>query len=370
METVAGAKRSHDAQRGTPLWAWLVPVACLCLALVSLSVPIGIVLEWLCLAALVAAVVATVHHVEVVAHRIGEPFGTLFLAISVTIIEVGLIVTVTMAGGAAPTLARDTIFSVIMITCNGLVGLSLLVGALRHREQAFHVLGANAILATLIAVTTLSLVLPGFTISSPGPTYTRGQLSFVAVASIVLWGSSVLVQTSRHREYFLPVARPGGDLSHLVRPGVRRTLLSFVLAWVGLSSVVLLAHGLAPAIERTVEITGVPKVVVSIAIATLTLLPEAGAALRAAWRDQLQTSLNLALGSALASIGLTIPAVAVGSILLGTPMVLGLAPKELILLALTFGVVSITLVAGRTHVLQGIVHLVIFGAFLVFSVLP
>jgi Ca2+:H+ antiporter len=353
------------------LWSWLVPLGALAVMVVAGAVPgVGTVLAILCTVALIGAVVAAVHHAEVVARRVGEPFGTLLLSVSVTVIEVALIVSVMMAAGPeTAVLARDTIFSVIMITCNGLVGASLLIGALRHGEQSFHVIGSNAILATLATLTTLSLVLPSFTSSSDGPTYTNAQLTFAAIVSLVLWGTAVFVQTIRHRDYFLPVGAVDDD-SHGPAPPKREAMVSFVMLLLALVAVVGIAHAISPVLEAFLVAAGAPKAVMSIAIATLTLAPEAAAALRDALRDRLQSSLNLAMGSALASIGLTIPAVALCSRFVGVPLVLGLAPKELVLIILTFGVASITLVAGRTHMLQGVVHLVILGAFLFFSLVP
>jgi Ca2+:H+ antiporter len=353
------------------LWAYLVPALSVALMIMVLILPMSTTLALICAPALIGAVIAAVHHAEVIAHRVGEPYGTLVLSVSITIIEVALILTIMLeAGPEKATLARDTIFSVIMITCNGLVGLSLLIGALRHREQSFHVVGSNASLATLIALTTLCLVLPMFTTSSPGPTYTRSQLLFAAIASLLLWGTFVFVQAVRHRDYFLPVGESTSEEVHAPPPSAQRALASFGMLLVSLVAVVGLADLLSPKIESAVVAAGAPKEVLSIVIAMLTLLPECWAAVRAALADRLQTSLNLSLGSALASIGLTIPTIAVSSILLGTTIILGLAPKELALLVLTFVVASVTLVAGRTHMLQGVVHLVIFGAFVFFALVP
>ena len=353
------------------LWAYVVPVVSVVLMIVVLIVPMSNTLAIISAPALIGAVIAAVHHAEVIAHRIGEPYGTLVLSISITIIEVALILTIMLAEGPEKaTLARDTIFSVIMITCNGLVGLSLLIGALRHREQAFHVVGTNASLATLIALSALTLVLPMFTTSSPGPTYTSSQLIFAAIASLALWGTFVFVQAIRHRNYFLPVGENAGEDVHAPPPSAKRALASFGMLLISLLAVVGLADLMSPKIESAVVAAGAPKEVLSIVIAMLTLLPECWAAVRAALADRLQTSLNLSLGSALASIGLTIPTIALSSILMGTTIVLGLAPKELALLVLTFVVASVTLVAGRTHMLQGVVHLVIFGAFVFFALVP
>jgi Ca2+:H+ antiporter len=354
-----------------PGWSLYVPALALATAVAFFVLhPAGAWLIAVCVIALLGAVIGAVHHAEVIAHRLGEPLGTLVLSIAVTIIEVSLLVTVMLHGDAAQAaLPRDAIFAVIMITLNGLLGLSVLIGALRHREQSFHVIGSNASLSTLIALAFLTLVLPGFTVSSPGPTYTLQQLVFVAIISLLLWGTFVFVQTVRHRDYFLAQGAADQD-RHAPTPTAAQALGSLSLLLLSLAAVVGLAHDLSPGIEAGVAVAHLPATVVSIAIALLTLLPEGWAAVRAALADRLQNSLNLATGSAIASIGLTIPAMSMISIALGMPLVLGLAPKELVLLVLTFLVASITLVAGRTHVLQGVVHLVILAAFLFFSMLP
>lgn len=354
-----------------PLWTLLIPAAAIATLAAGMALPTGVIVGTLCSAALIAAVIAAVHHAEVVAHRIGEPFGTVVLALAVTIIEVALIVTIMLTGGLdKSTLPRDTIFSAIMVICNGLVGLCLLIGALHHREQTFNILGSNAALATLVALTTLSLVLPTFTTSSRGPTYTSSQLIFAAVASLVLWGVFTFVQTVRHRDYFLPADNAADVHAHATPPSVRQAWVSFALLFVSLIAVVGLAKVMSPIIESAVMAAGAPQDVLGIAIAILVLLPETWAAVRAARANRLQTSLNLGLGSALASIGLTIPAVAVTSMLIGLPLVLGLDAKDLTLLVLTFVVSSITLVTGRTHIMLGAVHLVIFAAFLFLAFVP
>ena len=352
-------------------WTWALPVAALLGLAVATTGRDGVPFIALYSVALIGAIVGSVHHAEVIAQRIGEPFGTLVLSLSITIIEVALIVTMLRWGGREHgALPRDAIFATVMIACNGLVGLSLVVGALKHHVQEFHVLGANASLATLMALTTLTLVLPTFTTSSPGRTYTDAQLLFASVASIALWLAFVFVQTVRHRDYFLPVNDPGEPDGSPLRPRALHAAISCVLLLGSLLAVVGLAHALAPSVERGLTYVGAPRGTVSIAIAFLTLMPECWAAIRAAFANRIQTSLNLSIGSALASIGLTIPAVAVSSKLLGVPLELGLGSKDLALLVLTFVVASVTLVAGRTHLLQGFVHLTIFAAFLFFSLVP
>jgi len=353
-------------------WPLVAPLAALAVVAAAFLLPLGALLLWLAVPALVAAVVAAVHHAEVVAHRVGEPFGTLILALAVTVIEVALILSMMLAGGAeAAALPRDTIFAAIMIIANGAVGLCVVAGGIRHREQTFRLEGATSGLAALIALATLTLVLPTFTTSAPGPFYTPVQLAFAGVASLVLWGVFVFVQTVRHREYFLAPGAAGDEDAHAPPPTDAAAWASFGLLLVALVAVIALAKVLSPALERGVAAAGAPQAVIGIVIAMLVLAPETWAAVRAARADRMQTSMNLALGSALASIGLTIPAVACASVLLDMRLQLGLdTGKDLVLLVLTFAVGTITLGTGRTNVLHGAVHLVIFAAFLVLAFAP
>jgi Ca2+:H+ antiporter len=322
--------------------------------------------------ALIGTVLAAVHHAELVAHRVGEPFGTFLLAVAVTVIELGLIITLMSSGGeSAATLARDTVFAAVMIILNGLVGICILVGAIRHREQLFQQTGVSASLATICALTVLTLVLPNFTISEPGPVYAPSQLGFVAVVSFLLYVTFVAVQTVRHRDYFLPDKALAADQEmHADPPTDRQTIASSLLLIVCLGAVVLLAKSLAPPIEAAVASAGAPIAVVGVIIAGLVLLPESIAALRAASANRLQTSLNLGLGSALATIGLTIPAVAALSLVADLPIALGLDTKATVLLFLTLVVSTLTLGTGRTTVLQGAVHLVIFAVYLFTTIVP
>ncbi|MFC4909405.1 calcium:proton antiporter [Actinomadura gamaensis] len=356
-------------------WAGLTPW----LALAALAATWGRELPGL-LAALVAlvlcgAVLAAVHHAEVVAHRVGEPFGSLVLAVAVTVIEVALIVSMMISGGGAKaaTLARDTVFAAVMITTTGIIGISLLVGALRRRTTVFNAEGAGGALATVATLATLSLVLPTFTTSRPRHEFSPAQLAFAAIASLVLYGLFVLTQTVRHRDYFLPVDRSGGVIDedgHAERPSLRTALLSLAFLLVALVGVVGLAKVESPTIESAVASADLPQAVVGVVIALLVLLPETIAAVRAAARDRLQTSLNLALGSAMASIGLTIPAIAVASVWLSGPLKLGLEPVHTVLLAITVAVSILTVVPGRATLLQAGLHLVVFVSFLFLVVSP
>ncbi|MCH7344708.1 ionic transporter y4hA [Pelomonas sp. CA6] len=353
-----------------PLWTVVAPVAAV-LALLALagaqSAAALIVISLL----LMAAVLAAVHHAEVVAHRVGEPYGSLVLAVAVTVIEVALIVSLMLAGGESTNaLARDTVFSAIMIVCNGVLGLCILVGGWRHKVLAFRVEGTSSALAVLAALSTLTLVLPAFTTSTPGPTFSRSQLLFAGAVSLVLYCAFVFVQAVRHRDYFLPVDDADDSEAHAAPPSWGVAGFALVLLLVCLVGVVGLAKLLAPTIERAVAAIGAPQTLVGVIVALLVLLPETVAALRAALHNRLQTSLNLALGSGLASIGLTIPTVAVLSPLFPHALVLGLTPVSLVLLTLTFVVGGLTLGGGRATVLQGAVHLVLFAVFLFLAIVP
>ncbi|POX43498.1 ionic transporter y4hA [Streptomyces sp. Ru73] len=323
---------------------------------------------------LAGAVLAAVHHAEVVAHRVGEPFGSLVLAVAVTIIEVALIVTLMTDGGdKAASLARDTVFAAVMITCNGIVGLSLLIAAVRRRVAVFNAEGTSAAFGTVATLAGLSLVLPTFTTSKPGPEFAPAQLGFAALAAIVLYGLFVTTQTVRHRDYFLPVTSSGevvDEDDHADPPTRRVALTSLGLLALALVGVVGLAKGVSPTIEAGVAAVGLPAAVVGIVIALLVLLPETIAAVRAATRDRVQTSLNLGLGSAMASIGLTIPAVAAASIWLDGPLILGLGPTHMVLLALTMIVGTLTVIPGRATLLQGALHLALLAAYLELAVTP
>jgi Ca2+:H+ antiporter len=322
-------------------------------------------------AGLIGGVLSAVHHAEVVAHRVGEPFGTLVLAVAVTVIEVALIVSLMLAGGSATTaLARDTVFAAVMIILTGMVGLCLLVGGARHREQSFGLHGVSASLATLAAIVVLTLVLPNYLVSVPGPVFTPGQLAFIAVISLILYGTFVFAQIIRHRDYFLPADAPADEAIHAAAPTTKAASLSALLLIACLTVVVLLAKALSPSIEAGVAAIGAPNALVGVIIAAVVLFPEGLAAVRAARVDRLQTSLNLALGSALASIGLTIPAVAIVSLATGLQLTLGIDIKSTVLLLLSLFVTAISLGTGRTTVLQGTVLLVVFATYLFTTIVP
>lgn len=327
---------------------------------------------------LVVAVLTAVHHAEVVALRVGEPFGSLILAIAVTVIEVGLIVSLMVSSPeTTAALARDTVFAAIMITMNGILGVSILIAVTRHGLTPFNSEGSGAALGSVATLAILTLVLPNFTSSAPGPVFSGPQLTFAALASLVIYGVFVLTQTVQHRDFFLPVP-PSGITSevdddpniHAAPPSGREAAISVILLVLSLVAVVGLAKVESPAIESFVNDAGLPQAVVGVVIALVILLPESLAAARAAQRGRLQTSINLAFGSALASIGLTIPALAVITLWIEGPLQLGLGPTQVVLLALTFFVAALTVIPGRVTRLQGAMHVVILAAFLVLSVNP
>ncbi|GAA2249098.1 ionic transporter y4hA [Streptomyces atrovirens] len=356
-------------------WTTLVPVFAVILLVLTWGRELPGWIVVLVTAVLAGSVLAAVHHAEVVAHRVGEPFGSLVLAVAVTVIEVALIVTLMLDGGdKSATLARDTVFAAVMITVNGILGLSLLVGSLRHGTAVFNSEGTGAALATVATLATLSLVLPTFTTSKPGPEFSTVQLTFAALSSLTLYALFVATQTVRHRDYFLPIVKQGesaaSEQEHAEAPSTRTALISLGLLGLALVGVVGLAKGVSPTIESGVDAAGLPHSVVGVIIALLVLLPETIAAVRASRRNQVQTSMNLALGSAMASIGLTIPAVALASLWLPGPLVLGLGNTHMVLLALTMVVGALTVVPGRATPLQGGVHLVLLAAYLELALNP
>jgi Ca2+:H+ antiporter len=361
-------------RRTTVAWTEIAPVFAIVVLAAAWGRELPTVLVAVVAVVLAAAVLAAVHHAEVVAHRVGEPFGSLLLAVAVTVIEVGLIVTLMVDGGPeTASLARDTVFAAVMITCNGIVGLSLLLGAVRHGMTLFNAEGSGAALATVATLATLSLVLPRFTTSEPGPVFSSSQLVFAALASLALYAMFVVTQTVRHRDFFLPVAtdRQSPKVQEHAEPPTRRTAaVSLGLLLAALVAVVGLAKVLSPAIEDAVAAVGFPLSFVGVLIALLVLLPETLAATRAALRNRIQISLNLAFGSAMASIGLTIPVIALASIWLEGPLELGLGPTQMVLLALTVFVAVLTVVPGRATRLQGGVHLVLLAAFLFLAINP
>lgn len=343
------------------------------LAAALLSSPAELIPALLLAVILGAAILAAVRHAEVLAHYWGEPFGTLVLAFAVTVIETSLIISIMLSeGNAAQALARDTLIAAIMITINGIVGLCLLAGGQRHHEQSYTQSGVSHGLAMLATLAVLTLVLPNYTTSVGGPFYTPMQLAFVAVVSLVVYATFVVAQTIRHRDHFLYAEADAGMSDRAHEPPVSggRAMAAGVMLGVALVAVVMLAKTLSPSIEAGVAAIGAQHAMVGIVIALLVLAPEGLAALRAARVNRVQTSLNLAIGSALATIGLTIPAVATTSLLMGLNLELGLSMRSTVLLALTFLVATLTLGTGRTTVVQGMIHLVIFATYLFTTLVP
>lgn len=320
---------------------------------------------------LAIAVMSSVHHAEIIAHKIGEGLGTLVLALSVTIIEVGLIVSLmNQVGEAGNVLARDTVFSAVMIITNGMVALCLVLGGLRYKEQEFQVQGSRSLLVVLIVLSGLVFILPNYTSTTEGPTYSSVQMVFVATMCILLYLLFVFFQTKSHKAYFEPVT------GKIAKPKVIHDIpavdawLSFVSLCVSLVAVIGLAKMISPMIESGIVYFGAPKSTVGLIIATIVLMPETWAAANASRANRLQTSLNLALGSGIASIALTIPAVIAFSMMERKELVLGLDPKNTVFLLLTFLVGALTLGTGKSTLLQGAVHGVILLAYFVMAFVP
>lgn len=350
-------------------WTWVVPV--LAALATGLGKPEGVTATLVVAILLAGAILAAVYHAEVIAHYMGEPFGTLLLALAVTVIEVSLIVSIMLAEGAqAQALARDTLIAAIMITINGIVGICLIAGGRRHLEQSYTQAGVSAGLAMLATLSVLTLVLPNFTTSAREAFYTNQQLLFVAVVSLIIYATFVVAQTIRHRDHFLHHIEDADDHAHEAPVSRRQAIVSAALLLIALIGVVLLAKNLSPMIEQGVAALGAPKALVGIIIAALVLAPEGFAALNAARANRVQSSLNLAIGSALASIGLTIPAVALVALALGLELELGLSESGSVMLALTLLVATLSLSRGRTTIVQGVIHLVLFATFLFITIVP
>ncbi|SER30733.1 Ca2+:H+ antiporter [Pedobacter rhizosphaerae] len=352
-----------------PIWTMATPLLSVIFFFIAGSDAAGmmrIIIAFL----LIGSVLSSVHHAEVIAHRVGEPFGTIILAIAITTIEVALIVSLMLSGGEGEkALARDTVFAAVMIIITAIVGLCILKGSITYREQRYHLAGVNAALITLMAIVILTLILPNFTVSGPVGEYSESQLIFVSVVSLILYGGFIFVQTFRHRDYFLPKDSSSED-DHAPAPNKITSGMSLVFLLISLAIVVLLAKYLSYDLEQIVLSVGAPKSLVGVIIAAIVLLPEGLAAYRAVKANRLQTSLNLALGSALASIGLTIPAVAIVAIITGYPLVLGIDARSMVLLLLSMLTLIFSLATGKTNIQQGVVLLVIFACYLFYTIVP
>jgi Ca2+:H+ antiporter len=364
-----------SAHGAMPRSAWIFPAlavlffaAATALGITFTPSAAGLAFAAALLVILFGTVFAAVHHAEAIAARIGEPFGTLLLTLSVTVIEVALIATIMLGEKPVPTLARDTVFAVVMIVCNGLVGVCILAGGLRYREQDVQVSGSNLYLSVLIVLATITLVMPNYTLTTPGPIYSAGQLGFVSVVTVILYGVFLYTQTIRHRNFFINEAT---GLADDWKPISNRMLgLSIALLLVSLLAVVLLAKKFSLVVDFATARIGAPPAFAGILVAFLILLPESVAAVAAARKNDLQKSINLALGSSLATIGLTIPAVAVAAYALDKELVLGLNAQEMVLLVLTFILSMLTFGTGRTNILFGLVHLVVFAVFVFLVFVP
>ena len=337
------------------------------------AVPVRIVLSLLAIGLVFATIFVALHHAEAIAHHMGEPYGTLVLTFAVTTIEVSVIVSMMLHGDNNPTLARESVFSTVMIVCGGVIGLCLTLGGLRHRHQDLKRQGTNAYLSMLTALAVLTLLLPDFTLSVGHGHFSPAQLAFVSVLSVLLYGSFVYAQTGLRKEDFveelIEAGNGGGHAGKTAEGGIAANV---VLLFIGLAGIVLLAEDIAASVEGTLVVLQVSQAdaIVGAFIATLVLMPESLAAIRASLRNELQRSLNIALGSACATIGLTIPAVAVASLITGRELTLGLGSGDTVLLLLGLGISVISFGTGRTTVLTGLVHLVVFSAYVFLIFFP
>ena len=363
-----------SAHGAMPKTAWIFPALALLLFAAVAATGYGftasaggVLFAIVLLVILFGTVFAAVHHAEVIAHRIGEPFGTLLLTLAVTIIEVSLIATIMLGEHEVPTLARDTVFAVVMIVCNGLVGLCIFIGGLQYREQDFQVSGANLYLSVLFAMATIALVLPNYTLTTPGPVYSEAQLEFVSVVTILLYGVFLYTQTIRHRDYF--IGQSGAEDDGIPISG-RMLGVSVALLLASLLGVVLLAKKFSIVVDAATAAIGAPPAFAGVVVALLILLPESVSAVGAARKNDLQKSINLALGSSLATIGLTVPAVAVAAYALDKQLVLGLSEQNMVELFLTFMLSMLTFGTGRTNILFGLVHMVVFAIFVFLVFVP
>jgi Ca2+:H+ antiporter len=358
-----------------PRSAWMFPALAILLFAVATVLGYGfapslggLVFAVVLLAILFGTVFAAVHHAEVIAERIGEPYGTLLLTLAVTIIEVALIATIMLGDKPQPALARDTVFAVVMIVCNGLVGLCIFIGGLRYREQDFQVSGANLYLSVLFVLATITLIMPNYTLTAPGPVYSAAQLGFVDLVTLMLYGVFLYTQTIRHSDYFIKGG--GGSAAETSSLSNRMLALSFGLLLVSLLAVVLLAKKFSLVVDVVTAMIGAPPAFAGVLVALLILLPEGVTAIAAARNNDLQKSINLALGSSLATIGLTIPAVGVATYALDKELVLGLNSQGMVLLLLTFFLSMLTFGTGRTNILFGLVHMVVFAVFVFMVFVP
>src|SRR5271168_2762623 len=333
--------------------------------LADLSNPLwfALMLVWL-FAVIMGSAFAVVHHAESLAIRLGEPLGTLVLTLAVIGIEVMMISAVMLTGEGKPALARDAMFGVVMIVLNGMIGVSLLLGGLRHREQEYNLRGANSFLSLIVSLTVLGLVMPNFTEASPGPTLSAFQSVFMVVMSIAIYGVFLIIQNWRHRDYFVKPA-VGETIAAVVAAHGETYSLTYhaTLLLMYLLPVVVLAEEIAVPIDHGIEVLHAPAALGGFLVAALILSPESLSATGAALANDLQRSINILLGCVLASIGLTIPAVLTIGLVTHKTVVLGLDPANTLLLVLTLAVSALTFTSNRTNVLSGAVHLLLFLAY-------
>ncbi|MGV0877701.1 ionic transporter y4hA [Martelella sp. FLE1502] len=369
------------ARKSIPRWSLLLPLAALAWAALEIA---GVLHDTAMIFVLPAilllggSVFASVLHAEVLGARLGEPMGSIILACCVTLIEVALIISIMLSGiEGGEEVARDTVFSAVMIVLNGIIGLCLVRGGRIYHEQSFKLPAASAALAVLGTLSTLAFVLPNFAISGADRQYSWAQLLVISLCCLTLYGVFLFVQTVRHRNYFVddadeapPAGEEGFFPEHPEKPSARMTAISAVMLPVSLLVVILLAEALSHPLDRAITAAGLPHALVGVVIAALVLLPEGISSVQAAAKNRIQQSINLVLGSALASIGMSIPIVALVSIFIGQQLTLGLEPEQMVMLLLTLFVSTLTLGTGRTTVLQGAVHLVIFVVFVLLTLVP
>lgn len=331
---------------------------------------VSLLFAWI-FAAILWCAFRVVHHADCLAVLLGEPYGTLILTIAVIAIEVSLIVAMMLTGGAEPTLARDTMLAVVMIVLNGMVGVALLLGGLRHGEQEFNLQGARAFLAVLVPLTTICLILPRFTASTAEPTLTSVQAILFATMTVVLYATFLAIQTRRHRHFFMQPGAAGNahagedddDGHEDLSP--RSVYYHAVFLVLTMLPIVLLAKRLAVLLDYEIAALGAPPALRGVLVATLVLTPEALAAFKAALANRLQRSVNICLGSALATISLTVPAVLTIGLLIGMKVVLGVTDADMVLVILSLALSMLSFGGVRTNMLQGAVHLVVFFVYLV-----
>jgi len=328
----------------------------------------NIIGQFLVVALLIGTILSAVHHSELIAEKVGEPFGTIILAVSITIIEVALIISLMLAGGdKAMFLARDTVFAAVMILLTIIIGICILIGSGKHFEQTFEKKSVNTALVSLVTILVLTLILPNFTKSSEAGSFNVPQLVFVSIACLVIYATFIYVQTIRHRNYFLTNKANQQNLNNQSSTSLFSNLFFLIIS---LIIVVLLAKTISPSIEKTIIDADLPHSLLGIIIASVILLPEGIAATKAAYKNDIQTSLNLSLGSALAAIGLTIPSVAFVSIVLKIDIALGLDSISMLLLGLSIFTLMLSLSKGKTNILYGVILIVLFATYILTILYP